>query len=96
MPAPIWPTAKLTPWPKAYLPADWPRPRCWRGLPLLALVAWQRQPGLLAVLGPLAALQVVLGRWFKEWLDDYTGDCLGAAQQLAEALIYLVLTAHLA
>ncbi len=64
-------------------------------LPLLAVAAWQRQPGLLLVLGPLAVLQVVLGRWFKKWLGGYTGDCLGAAQQLAEALIYLFLTAHL-
>ncbi|MFD1467002.1 adenosylcobinamide-GDP ribazoletransferase [Hymenobacter caeli] len=64
-------------------------------LPLLALAAWQQRPMLLAVLGPLAVLQVVLGRWFKKWLGGYTGDCLGAAQQLAEALIYLFLTAHL-
>ena len=64
-------------------------------LPLLAVAVWQRQPGLLLMLGPLAVLQVVLGRWFKKWLGGYTGDCLGAAQQLAEALIYLFLTTHL-
>jgi adenosylcobinamide-GDP ribazoletransferase len=64
--------------------------------PLLSLVAWQRQPGLLWVLLPLLILQLVLGRWFRKWLDGYTGDCLGATQQLAEALIYLSLTVHLA
>ncbi len=62
--------------------------------PLLALVAWQRQPAYLVVLLPLLILQLVLGRWFRKWLGGYTGDCLGAAQQLAEALVYLSLTAH--
>ncbi|MFC6226072.1 adenosylcobinamide-GDP ribazoletransferase [Hymenobacter artigasi] len=64
--------------------------------PLLALVLWRPAPALLWVLLPLLVLQLVLGRWFKRWLGGYTGDCLGATQQLAEALIYLSLTVHLA
>jgi adenosylcobinamide-GDP ribazoletransferase len=66
----------------------------WGLLPLLVLAAWQRQPGYLLVLVPLAGLQLGLGRWFRRWLGGYTGDCLGAAQQLAEVLIYLLLTAR--
>ena len=66
----------------------------WGLLPLLALAAWLRQPGYLLVLLPLAGLQLGLGRWFRRWLGGYTGDCLGAAQQLAEVLIYLLLTAR--
>jgi len=66
----------------------------WGLLPLLALAAWQRQPSYLLVLLPLAGLQLGLGRWFRRWLGGYTGDCLGAAQQLAEVLIYLLLTAR--
>lgn len=64
--------------------------------PLLALALWRRQPALLGMLLPLLVLQLVLGRWFRKWLDGYTGDCLGATQQLAEALIYVSLTVHLA
>jgi adenosylcobinamide-GDP ribazoletransferase len=68
----------------------------WGIAPLVALAAWQRQPSCLLVLLPLAGLQWGLGRWFRRWLGGYTGDCLGAAQQLAEVLIYLLLTAHFA
>mgnify|MGYP001159227112 FL=1 len=54
-------------------------------LPLLLLSA---QEALAALL--LAALVVVLAaRTFKRRLGGYTGDCLGAAQQVAEVSIYL-------
>jgi adenosylcobinamide-GDP ribazoletransferase len=68
----------------------------WGFLPLLVLATWHRQPGYLLVVLPLAGLQLALGRWFRRWLGGYTGDCLGAAQQLAEVLIYLLLTARFA
>jgi len=63
-------------------------------LPLLTLA--RQAPELLWVLLPLLVLQLVLGRWFMRWLGGYTGDCLGATQQLAEVLIYLTLTLHFA
>ena len=63
--------------------------------PLLALAAWQRQPTLLLVLLPLLVLHGVLGRWFRKWLGGYTGDCLGATQQLAEVLVYGFFTASI-
>jgi adenosylcobinamide-GDP ribazoletransferase len=36
-----------------------------------------------------------LGRLFVRRLGGYTGDCLGAVQQLAEALIYVAILATL-
>ena len=36
-----------------------------------------------------------LKRFFHSWLGFYTGDCLGATQQLAELAFYLGLLAHL-
>ena len=35
----------------------------------------------------------LLGRYFARRLGGYTGDCLGAAQQLSEVLVYLVILA---
>lgn len=42
----------------------------------------------------VAALVVVrfaLARWFRQRIGGYTGDCLGAAQQLGELVFFLVL-----
>jgi adenosylcobinamide-GDP ribazoletransferase len=35
----------------------------------------------------------LLGRYFSAWVDGYTGDCLGAAQQVTEVVVYLTLVA---
>ena len=54
-------------------------------LPLLLLSPREALAALV-----LAALVVVLAaRTFKRRLGGYTGDCLGAAQQVAEVSIYL-------
>lgn len=38
----------------------------------------------------LAALATLwLARWFRRWIGGYTGDCLGAAQQVSEIAFYL-------
>ena len=42
---------------------------------------------------PLILLTVYLGSYFKKWIGGYTGDCLGAVQQLSEILIYLYMVA---
>ncbi len=60
-------------------------------LPLLGYAAWMRCPALLLVLGPLAGVQVGLARYFQRWIGGYTGDCLGAIQQVAEVVVYLFL-----
>lgn len=42
---------------------------------------------------PLILLRFFAIRYFKKWIGGYTGDCLGAVQQLAEVVIYLSLIA---
>jgi len=34
-------------------------------------------------------LQFILGKYFKKHLGGYTGDCLGASQQVTEIILYL-------
>ena len=63
------------------------------GLPLLAYAAWQGRPAALLVLLPLAIVKAALARYFQRWIGGYTGDCLGAIQQVAEVTCYLFLLA---
>jgi adenosylcobinamide-GDP ribazoletransferase len=65
-------------------------------LPLLAYAAWLHRPALLLVLLPLAAVKAILARYFQRWIGGYTGDCLGAIQQVAEVSCYLFLLAGFA
>ncbi len=53
-------------------------------MPLLLLPGWLP----VAVFGPVVA-RVVLTRWFVHRIGGYTGDCLGAVQQIAELAFYL-------
>jgi len=46
-------------------------------------------PWILLVLIPLFLMKVYLGWYFKKWIGGYTGDCLGATQQICEVLFYL-------
>jgi adenosylcobinamide-GDP ribazoletransferase len=48
-----------------------------------------------SIIAVLAIWRWAFGRYFSRRLGGYTGDCLGAAQQVAEVLIYLVLAATL-
>ncbi len=54
-------------------------PGRWAALALAVLLAY--------------ATKVLLGRFFTRHIGGYTGDCLGATQQLAEVIIYLTLLA---
>ena len=54
-------------------------------LPLLLLPL---QASLLGVVAALLAT-IWLGRKLQKWLGGYTGDCLGAAQQISELAFYL-------
>jgi adenosylcobinamide-GDP ribazoletransferase len=38
---------------------------------------------------PLFLMKGLLGRYFKKWIGGYTGDCLGATQQICEVLFYI-------
>jgi len=62
---------------------------CFGLAPLLALVVYTGLWIYGLFLLPLVLLRWRLIRFFTKWLDGYTGDCLGATQQLAEVIIYL-------
>ncbi len=52
--------------------------------PLLLL-----RPLLWLALIPMFAITWYLGLYFKKWIGGYTGDCLGATQQVCELFFYL-------
>jgi adenosylcobinamide-GDP ribazoletransferase len=54
-------------------------------LPLLLLPLSASLAGVVAGL----IVTIWLGRKLQKWLGGYTGDCLGAAQQLSELAFYL-------
>jgi len=43
---------------------------------------------LLAII-PVFITRYFLARYFQKWIDGYTGDCLGATQQVCEVVFYL-------
>ena len=65
---------------------------CFAVAPLVWLPWWKALAGV--------ALATVMTLWlavkFRRWLGGYTGDCLGAVQQVAEIGFYLGLVANLA
>lgn len=56
-------------------------------LPLIVLSCFQWQ--LLLVLLPVFVSRFFLARYFQKWIGGYTGDCLGATQQVCEVVFYL-------
>ena len=56
-------------------------------VPLLFLTYFQWQ--FITVLVPIFVGRFFMARYFQKWIDGYTGDCLGATQQLCEVLFYL-------
>ncbi|OJV12466.1 MAG: adenosylcobinamide-GDP ribazoletransferase [Dyadobacter sp. 50-39] len=57
-------------------------------LPLLAMAIQLREPLLLAAFPFLGLITILLARYFKKWIGGYTGDCLGAIQQVCEVAFY--------
>lgn len=57
-------------------------------LPVFALLHWQAAITLLVM---LTILRQLMKRYFIKQIGGYTGDCLGAAQQVNELAIYAVL-----
>lgn len=57
------------------------------GLAPLLVFSWKG----LALILPLVLVKWYLGRFFTRWIGGYTGDCLGATQQVAEVALYLAL-----
>lgn len=60
---------------------------------LLPLLFFQRFEIIYALILPLLGT-FFLRRYFHKWIGGYTGDCLGATQQVAEVLFYLSLLAY--
>ncbi len=60
-------------------------------LPLVVLSFFQWQ--LLLILIPVFIARFFLARYFQKWIDGYTGDCLGATQQVCEVIFYLSIIA---
>jgi adenosylcobinamide-GDP ribazoletransferase len=58
-------------------------------IPLTALIVMSRKPWLLLIIIPLLIQRQVMGGYFKRKIGGYTGDCLGAVQQVSELIIYL-------
>lgn len=56
-------------------------------LPLVVLAFFQWE--LLFALFPVFLMRYYLARYFQKWIDGYTGDCLGATQQVCEVVFYL-------
>ncbi len=56
-------------------------------LPLLILSFFYWQ--MLFVVIPVFLFRFFLARYFQKWIGGYTGDCLGATQQVCEVVFYL-------
>ena len=57
---------------------------------LLALAPFVFLPWqFLLVIIPVLYTTYKLSRYFKKWIGGYTGDCLGAIQQMTELVVYL-------
>jgi adenosylcobinamide-GDP ribazoletransferase len=63
--------------------------------PVLIALGWIAPNALLAALLGAVLAALWLGRKLQKRLGGYTGDCLGAVQQLAEVFIYIGLLATL-
>lgn len=57
----------------------------------ISVLAWLWTPKVFWLLIPLAVVRWLFGRMLSARLGGYTGDCLGAAQQVAEMAVYLTL-----
>lgn len=56
-------------------------------VPLIAFSYFHYQ--FLFALIPVFIMRYFLARYFQKWIDGYTGDCLGATQQVCEVVYYL-------
>jgi adenosylcobinamide-GDP ribazoletransferase len=59
----------------------------WTLAPLAAMV--YVKTGFLLIIFPVVSVTIYLRWYFQKWIGGYTGDCLGATQQLNEVVIYL-------
>ena len=62
-------------------------------IPLAWLMISTNKPLLAIVIVPLYLQKILMGKYFNRKIGGYTGDCLGAVQQVAEILCYLTFIA---
>ncbi|MDN5204120.1 adenosylcobinamide-GDP ribazoletransferase [Fulvivirgaceae bacterium BMA10] len=62
---------------------------CFGLLPLIGSVFYFKRYELFVVLLSMYLAKVYLGKYFTKWIGGYTGDCLGATQQISEIVFYL-------
>jgi adenosylcobinamide-GDP ribazoletransferase len=60
-------------------------------LPLLYFIYYNYK--VILVLLPVFVFRWYLARYFKKWIGGYTGDCLGATQQVCEVVFYISILA---
>jgi len=58
-------------------------------IPLFVLCFLLNQPILFCVVPFLYLIKIMLARYFTKWINGYTGDCLGATQQICEIGFYI-------
>ena len=58
-------------------------------IPFLILAYLTANYLLLLAIIPMYISKVILGRFFNKWIDGYTGDTLGATQQITELVFYV-------
>jgi len=61
---------------------------CFFGLIPLIVFSFFDYKLILAVI-PVSITRYFLARYFQKWIGGYTGDCLGATQQVCEVIFYL-------
>lgn len=58
-------------------------------IPLFLIIILTQQYKWFFILVPVTFVKLYMGRFFGKWIGGYTGDCLGAIQQVSEVIIYL-------
>jgi adenosylcobinamide-GDP ribazoletransferase len=61
-------------------------------LPIFFLLHWQKA---ILIIATLIVVRYAAKFYFQKQIGGYTGDWLGAAQQISEMVIYAVLLIHL-
>ncbi|WP_269620130.1 adenosylcobinamide-GDP ribazoletransferase [Zhongshania sp. BJYM1] len=59
------------------------------GLPLIALFLWAELPPFIPLLATLLVFRFFYAAYLRRRIGGYTGDALGAGQQIAEIMVYL-------
>lgn len=58
-------------------------------IPLMLFAMYLKRYEVLLLIIPQLIVKYLLGRFFKKWIGGYTGDCLGATQQICEVVFYI-------